>query len=635
MFDLLVAVLAVLATWTAVAGATAGWGLALRRCFSSEPADLPILFRSVWIGYAAIIGVCQVWHLGLAVDGRLTWIVGLLGWLGLWFWGRQAVLEGLRRARRHPRLGAVIAVVTVWMAHWSCGPCRVHDSLMYHIAAVRWANEFPIVPGLGNLQAQLGFNNANFLFDALLEVGFWQGRSFHVAAGWMAALFLGRSLVAVYRVVFRPVSTATGISELFYACMLPLPLNLAGRSILSSHASDLVADMLAAVVMGRLIEWLVRAPGSAGATTGALPDSDDAGRAAGGAPERDGAACDSGTVFLETVFIAAAMLCVKLSMLGFALGVAAVAGWVWYRRAARTDRRCSGQIVGVACAVALLLACWCVRGAILTGHLAFPVGATRIELPWTVPADRCEAERDWVRDYGRALPVQRDRIADKDKIRVWGRFWMRNVLAVERDRIVMPVLGTLVLLLLVRRRSFQRSEAERPDVRWMLPALLPVASALAVWAWGSPSPRFGHVWFGIGYAIVAVRCAGPVIASCSAAWQHGAVLAALVVPMLLVAQAPLDYLIRWRVEQQRPPLEVLFRTAWMPDLPAADGFPPTLRVPAQPFVTRHGLTLWVPADGAEFTWDFPLPATHVPDYDLRLRQPDDLASGFVIDRTHR
>src|ERR1700741_3901990 len=55
-----------------------------------------------------------------------------------------------------------------------------HDTLLYHLAAVRWVADFGSVPGLANLHGRLGFNSALHPLAALLSSpgGLWLGREY-------------------------------------------------------------------------------------------------------------------------------------------------------------------------------------------------------------------------------------------------------------------------------------------------------------------------------------------------------------------------------------------------------------------------------------------------------------------------
>jgi hypothetical protein len=58
------------------------------------------------------------------------------------------------------------------------------------------------------------------------------------------------------------------------------------------------------------------------------------------------------------------------------------------------------------------------------------------------------------------------------------------------------------------------------------------------------------------------------------------------------------------------------------------GFQPTPEVKLVERTTRHGLTVYMPAEGDK-AWDAPLPSTPYFDPDLRLIRDGDLASGFL------
>ena len=51
----------------------------------------------------------------------------------------------------------------------------------YHVQAVKWAKAYPVVPGIANLHGPLAFNNSSFLYDAMVDSGWWEGRGYHVA----------------------------------------------------------------------------------------------------------------------------------------------------------------------------------------------------------------------------------------------------------------------------------------------------------------------------------------------------------------------------------------------------------------------------------------------------------------------
>src|ERR1700741_5010153 len=123
-----------------------------------------------------------------------------------------------------------------------------HDTLLYHLAAVRWVADFGSVPGLANLHGRLGFNTALHPLAALFgsPFGIAVGREFVnpvivVSAG--AALL--QSIRLNGKEFFFPDSV--------YACLLfPLVLGLVFCDCLSSPQPDVSSAGIALLVAWHL-----------------------------------------------------------------------------------------------------------------------------------------------------------------------------------------------------------------------------------------------------------------------------------------------------------------------------------------------------------------------------------------------
>src|SRR5256885_360630 len=83
------------------------------------------------------------------------------------------------------------SVLAGWAAvgalHRPCNP----DSCLYHIATIRWFEQHPIVPGLGNANLRLGFNHAYYLYASLFDVGSLRGHGERLANGLLLLGILG------------------------------------------------------------------------------------------------------------------------------------------------------------------------------------------------------------------------------------------------------------------------------------------------------------------------------------------------------------------------------------------------------------------------------------------------------------
>jgi len=64
---------------------------------------------------------------------------------------------------------AAIALVAAARQRWRCTG-RATDSCLYHVATIRWFEQYPIVPGLGHVHLRLAFNHAYYLYASLFDV---------------------------------------------------------------------------------------------------------------------------------------------------------------------------------------------------------------------------------------------------------------------------------------------------------------------------------------------------------------------------------------------------------------------------------------------------------------------------------
>jgi hypothetical protein len=197
----LVVLLCVLGTTAVV---LLGWGnLTWRILGVARPSKVSVI--TIWLGFCIVVGCLEFIHLFVPIDWRVTVgvaIVGLLGQAGL-FKSKATLLkpEALDRSnaiglvmitlsavQRYPwRSLAAMVVIVTWCLRAMETP-TMYDSGLYHFGSIRWLNEYPIVPGLGNLHWRLALNQSYFGFLALLNFAPYWGKGY--AAGGLFLLLL-------------------------------------------------------------------------------------------------------------------------------------------------------------------------------------------------------------------------------------------------------------------------------------------------------------------------------------------------------------------------------------------------------------------------------------------------------------
>ena len=118
-----------------------------------------------------------------------------------------------------------LVFVLMLMLLFSYGASRGYlhfDSGLYHAQAIRWIEEYGVVPGLANLHCRLAYNSSAFTLTALYSMEFLVGQSLHTVAGFMAMVLCGKAL-SVVQVFSRKKVLVSGfvkVALLFYISII-------------------------------------------------------------------------------------------------------------------------------------------------------------------------------------------------------------------------------------------------------------------------------------------------------------------------------------------------------------------------------------------------------------------------------
>lgn len=96
------------------------------------------------------------------------------------------------------------------------------DSGLYHAQAIRWIEEYGVVPGLANLHCRLAYNSSAFVLTALYSMKFLVGQSLHTVAGFMALVLAvkGLDVIKVFSRKKVLVSDFLKVAMLFYISII-------------------------------------------------------------------------------------------------------------------------------------------------------------------------------------------------------------------------------------------------------------------------------------------------------------------------------------------------------------------------------------------------------------------------------
>lgn len=153
----------------------------------------------LWLGLSFLLCFLEIVHLFVAINWKITLLIFSIGMCGLLRSIKslysQKWLDVFHR-KLTPRIWLFLIIsVTFFIIYTlrSMGVVNNYDSGIYHFGSIKWANEYPIVPGLGNVFTALAYNQSYFLFLGLLNIApYWNHG--YALAGLVLLLMTGLSL---------------------------------------------------------------------------------------------------------------------------------------------------------------------------------------------------------------------------------------------------------------------------------------------------------------------------------------------------------------------------------------------------------------------------------------------------------
>jgi hypothetical protein len=401
---------------------------------------LPGLFVAVAFGESwSLFGGVTPWaNLVLLL---LFVILAVIRWRAL----RSLLVDSVLSTRWRGLIVLLPCLVFAAMNALTNGFC--YDTLLYHLAAIRWVADFGSVPGLANLHGRLGFNTALHPLAALFgfPFGIEVGREFvnsvltvSVCAVLLQSVRFGR------KEFFAPDSA-------YAALLFPLALILLFSPCLSSPQPDIASGGLAILVV-----WYLRAVIQSGSK------EDEAG------------------AYLGCLLASALVIMFKLSYAVLGLAAAGMASALLLYRRHQFPLVWWGLIV-----VGLFSIPWLCRGYVISGYPFYPAEFGRIHFDWMVPREAAFSEKNWILSWAREPNATwRSVLSSSDWLRSW------SVSAIEDPMVWKPLLvsGAGLILIGITRPWRYR---ENSLFEWFC-LFSPVVLSLLFWFLSAPDPRFAE-----------------------------------------------------------------------------------------------------------------------------------------------
>lgn len=191
--------LMVLCSWVIIAGAALLFGKAVTDgIYRDRLADMGRPDVYLMTGLIILNMYAQLFSLFYKVAGIACTILGAAGIL-LFCVGAYRFVRERKGIRLFPgvtwermgvlRIGAILFCFVLTLLWTNRSPSQ-YDTGLYHAQAIRWIEDYGVVPGLGNLHMRLAYNSAFMSLQALFSLGWLVGQSLHSLNGFfcLAAL---------------------------------------------------------------------------------------------------------------------------------------------------------------------------------------------------------------------------------------------------------------------------------------------------------------------------------------------------------------------------------------------------------------------------------------------------------------
>ena len=300
----------------------------------------------LWMGVGLSIAFLQIWHLALPIDWRATaavFALGAAGWVCRIARARKSPTSPERPFQPlTPRQRIIFIALSTLIVLWTLNRCLrqplFYDAGLYYFQSIRWLNEYPVVPGLGNLDGRLAFNQSYFLFPAFLNAAPYFNKGYHLANGFLLATL-------AVQLLHRALQPAVLSLRICSAVMLVVVLKQVDRESLSSPMPDVAILVLGVVLTHWLVEFLIEARESPGELAASIA---------------------------HIVALSVLGITFKLSFLAFGVVTIVLVTYLSFRTAVDASLNRLSAVVSAVFLALLLGVPWLVRGVIASGYPAYP-----------------------------------------------------------------------------------------------------------------------------------------------------------------------------------------------------------------------------------------------------------------------
>ena len=351
------------------------WGQGILLFFvkeiSQEKGICTTFITAILTGLAAIATIGAIWSAFFPINPNFQFVLIAGSILSFSFFGKGFFLNQINNIRRlikgtHPLVTCLGGLI--FLLVWIKASClsENNDEGGYYLPLIKWIEQFPLVPGIANIEDRMGYNSGFHLLSAVFGFSFLNGKGFYdlgslyfllqqlLSLRFLQSLLRSEELAFTNKWIYL-----TGATSALYINYITL----------SSPDTDLPANALSWILLLLFIEKIIQKRTQ-----------------------------ESGYFFYFLTIQAFFLITMRFS------GVWLILLPVWLLWRNRSDEANKKRWLIFISIGALILLPWCYRNYKISGYLVYPLYQFDLFDPdWKVPIAKAKENYFYVRDYARRV----------------------------------------------------------------------------------------------------------------------------------------------------------------------------------------------------------------------------------------
>ncbi|MDZ4703768.1 MAG: hypothetical protein SH848_07550 [Saprospiraceae bacterium] len=449
--------LIVLANWLFIFVICSVWGFAiycgLRRWTDPAAPEVGIT-TVVLIGLTGLTTFCNLASLWMPI-GQTTCLLFSSGALVLAYVNRRSWTVFFKNqwaffSKSHRVTLFYFLLLLVIAIVKTIGFSEIEDEAAYHLPLIRWIENYPVVPGIANIEDRMGFNPAIYMSNALFGVAWLYEGGLYDLNSFLFVL-IGGSFLAGFGQLLR------GDREHLLSGMIQATALV---FLFRDYLSSVDADFLNIYGPMYLLVFLIR-----------QMEQNQFGR-----PNWQ-------TVWSLLFF------CFLVTNKFSAVLMAPIALWLAYELIWQKQGRVFGM---TALFGSVIVLSWTARNYYISGFLVYPIYFLDLfDTDWKVPATLAQGVYHYVSEYAKVGIVRlfNEYETTQPALQTWLPGWFEFTWALTIGKVFF--VGMACCMLLWVRLFFIKKKSEHRQIRWLACLLF---IAILCWFWNFPALRFGWHW---------------------------------------------------------------------------------------------------------------------------------------------